>query len=107
MAKTLHLVLKSKWYDLIDCGAKTSEYRECKPYWNKRFLGSWYQKKRDYANDNNKYMGNPDLFDTVVFHKGYTAQTMQFEIFVIQTTTEPNDLGLDKCWEIKLSKRLR
>lgn len=39
MSRTLHLVLKSKWYDKIASGEKTSEYRECKPYWNKRFVG--------------------------------------------------------------------
>lgn len=104
--KTLHLVLKSKWYDLIDCGAKTSEYRECKPYWNRRFLGKWYRPERDYAGDNNTYVGNPDLFYDVIFHRGYTAQTMQFHIFSIQTTTKPNDLGLNKCWEIELGERL-
>lgn len=37
--KTLHLVLKHKWYDKIASGKKTSEYRECKPYWNKRLIG--------------------------------------------------------------------
>lgn len=28
--KTLHLVLKSKWYDMIDRGKKKEEYREIK-----------------------------------------------------------------------------
>lgn len=107
MSKTLHLVLTGKWYDKIASGEKTSEYRECKPYWNKRFLGDWYKPKhRDYAHDNNSYVANPDLFDRVVFHKGYTATTMEFEIEFIGTTTAPNDLGLDKCWEIKLGQRI-
>lgn len=104
--KTLHLVLKSKWFDKIASGEKTSEYRACTPYWNRRLLGKWYQPKRDYAGDNNMYIGNPDLFDTVVFHRGYTAEIMQFDIISIHTTTEPNDLGLDKCWEIQLGERL-
>ena len=104
--KTLHLVLKHKWYDLIDCGAKTSEYRACTPYWNQRMLGKWYNARRDYAGDNNLYVGNPDLFDVVVFHRGYTAQTMQFHIISIHTTTEPNDLHENKCWEIQLGERL-
>lgn len=35
--KTLDLVLKRKWYDMIASGEKTEEYREIKPYWVKRF----------------------------------------------------------------------
>ncbi|MBQ9539868.1 MAG: hypothetical protein IJU89_00360 [Alphaproteobacteria bacterium] len=101
--KTLHLVLKSKWYDLIDCGAKTSEYRACTPYWNKRFI-----EHIEYT-DGPVYI--PPLvftvkYDSVVFHRGYTNKTMEFKINSILITTEPNDLGLDKCWEIKLGQRL-
>ncbi len=34
--KVLDLILKSKWYDMIDSGEKTEEYRQFKPYWIKR-----------------------------------------------------------------------
>jgi len=34
--KILHLTLKKKWFDMILSGEKTEEYREIKPYWNKR-----------------------------------------------------------------------
>lgn len=34
--KTLDLVLKRKWYDMIASGEKTEEYREIKPYWIRR-----------------------------------------------------------------------
>lgn len=37
--KILHLTLKKKWFDLIQSGEKTEEYREIKPYWEKRFEG--------------------------------------------------------------------
>ena len=37
-ANTLHLVLNSKWYEMIESGEKTEEYRETKQYWVKRFL---------------------------------------------------------------------
>jgi hypothetical protein len=30
--KTLNLVLKKKWYDMIESGEKTEEYRELKSY---------------------------------------------------------------------------
>ena len=32
----LDLVLKSEWFDKIKSGEKTVEYRELKPYWQKR-----------------------------------------------------------------------
>ena len=34
--KILHLTLKKKWFDMIASGDKREEYREMKPYWNKR-----------------------------------------------------------------------
>lgn len=36
--KILYLSLKKEWYNLIDDGVKTEEYREIKPYWVKRLL---------------------------------------------------------------------
>ncbi len=36
--KTLTLSLKKQWFDLIKAGVKTEEYREIKPYWEKRLL---------------------------------------------------------------------
>ena len=37
--KILYLTLNKKWFDLIKSGEKTEEYREIKPYWEKRFEG--------------------------------------------------------------------
>lgn len=84
MNKILHLVLKNSWYDKIASGEKTSEYRECKPYWNKKFIDCKYTH--------------------IIFHRGYTSHTMLCEIISIGITSQKNDLGLDKCWEIKLLK---
>lgn len=39
MKKILHLTIKKKWFDLIASGKKTVEYREYKPYWEKRLVG--------------------------------------------------------------------
>lgn len=33
----LHLNLKRKWFDMIKSGEKKEEYREIKPYWDKKF----------------------------------------------------------------------
>lgn len=92
---TLHLVLKDVWYDKIASGEKTSEYRECKPYWNKKFTGDKYRS------------GLCLKYDTVVFHKGYTATTMEFEIRSIDILYGYNDLNLPYCWEIKLGQRIK
>ncbi len=40
--KILHLTLKKQWFDMIASGVKKEEYREIKPYWNKRFLNKKY-----------------------------------------------------------------
>lgn len=78
-ADTLHLVLKGKWYDLIASGEKTEEYREPKPYWIKRILDDSSSKLLGAAS-------SPLLFslrskyERVCFHRGYTSQTMIFEI---------------------------
>lgn len=79
---TLHLVLKHCWFDKIVSGKKTSEYRECSDYWNNRLINKHY--------------------DTVIFHKGYTNTTATYKIISIDITTQPNDLGIDKCWEIRI-----
>lgn len=103
--KTLHLVLKSKWFDKIASGKKTSEYRECKPYWNKRLSDFWNlpdiikPRSFDRLFDSHKY-------DRVIFHRGYTTETMEFEILSIGITRESNDLNLPQCWEIKLGQRM-
>lgn len=57
--KTLHLILKHKWYDMIASGEKTEEYRNLGDYWNNR-IWKGYQ--------------------FVCFHRGYTKNTMSFII---------------------------
>lgn len=56
--KICHLILKHKYYDLIDSGKKTIEYRDNTPYWRKRILDA----------------------DAVTLHRGYTNTTMTFMI---------------------------
>lgn len=92
--KKLHLVLAGRWYDKIAQGDKTSEYRECKPYWNDR-LG---HVARDI---------DSDVRYSVVFHRGYTARTMEFVIDSVAVTTAKNDLNLQRVWEIKLGMRVK
>lgn len=56
----LRLPLCKKWFDMIRDGIKTEEYREIKPYYNKRFYSSDYQFQRHY--------------DYVEFTLGYPAK---------------------------------
>ena len=71
-SKTLHLVLKRKWWDMIASGEKREEYRTQSDYWIKRLVDGEY-----YGSDGlNKY--NP--FENVCFHLGYTNTTMTFRI---------------------------
>lgn len=44
--KTLKLTLKKEWFDLINSGEKTEEYREIKEYWVKRLV--WIFREMDY-----------------------------------------------------------
>lgn len=36
----LKLVLKKKWYDMIESGVKLEEYRDIKPHWTTRLVES-------------------------------------------------------------------
>jgi hypothetical protein len=38
----LHLTLHRKWFDMIASGEKREEYRQIKPYWEKRLAGRHY-----------------------------------------------------------------
>lgn len=88
--KILNLVLTFKWFDKIKSGEKVKEYREAKPYWNKR-LG--YKK-----------------YDLVKFQRGYAKnpETMIFKINGIYLEQGlPNDLNIsDGVWAIELGERI-
>lgn len=68
MKKTLELILKNRWYDMIASGEKREEYREWKPYWLQRLGkcidGIWILKA-------------PDI---IRFRRGYTNLTMEFRV---------------------------
>ena len=57
---TLHLILKTCWYNMITQGIKREEYRENKPYWKKRLFFHKYTH--------------------VGFHRAYTNETMTYKI---------------------------
>ena len=57
---TLHLILKTCWYNMITQVIKREEYRENKPYWKKRLFSHKYTH--------------------VCFHRAYTNETMTYKI---------------------------
>ena len=52
--RILHLTLKKQWFDMIASGEKREEYREMKPYWDKRLMCA------------------KDKYDAIQFRNGYT-----------------------------------
>ena len=89
--KTLHLVLKRKWWDKIASGEKKEEYRDVCHYWAIRLLDRqyrWYSQNIDYPNDFIDWLcfglAHNDIafrsYENVCFHLGYTNNTMTFKI---------------------------
>lgn len=63
----LPLVLKGKWYDMIDSGEKREEYRDIKPFWKKRI-----------AKIIKNIKATPDKILVIAFSRGYKKQDMFF-----------------------------
>lgn len=114
--KTLHLPLIAKWYKMIESGEKTEEYREIKPYWEKRLvdykaikndiqviafklyvLNKWTDPTVEYSKG----------FTHVRFSYGYTKRTMTFEIESIRIGKGKPEWGAPEqnVFIIKLGKR--
>ena len=97
--KILYLTLKAKYYDMIESGFKTEEYRDIKPFWIKRLV-----ECVDYE------LGFGKLNATVRF-KDFTHVTFarggHFHPSIPQITLELNGieigLGLPK-WGAELDK---
>lgn len=66
--KTLHVTLAHKWFDAIEAGKKIAEYRQRTPYWEKKLQ-----------------IFRPG--DAIIFHRGYTAQTITGTIKNIRIIT--------------------
>lgn len=88
MTNELFLPLKAKWFDKIKSGEKTTEYREVKPYWQKRFM-----KK----------------YDAVRFARGYSGEQMTFKIDDVDIINgKQTDLAIDApVYAIKLGRRTK
>lgn len=128
--KTLDLVLREKWYRMIESGEKTEEYREIKPYWIKRLIEErtpahhdYYEKitsiRAEFFSDRaimlqyyleEGYVRNKG-YDTVAFHLGYSKDrpSMTFtikEIICDEGKEEWGALTGETYFVIRLGKRL-
>ena len=74
---TLHLVLKSKWYDMTESRVKMEEYRRICDYWKNRI---WDRK---------------DEISEVVLHNGYTSTTVTREVKEIVLATGNPEWGAE------------
>lgn len=123
--KTLDLVLKRKWFDMITSGEKTEEYREIKPYWVQRFC---YKTSPSYpvpwvsmvvTSQNPEYLKQAlkmrtmafKRFTRVTFHLGYAKNrpSMTFaikEIVIDEGKEEWGALPGETYFVIKLGERL-
>lgn len=93
MNNILHLPLKAEWYNLIESGIKTEEYREIKPYWIKRLCITDSVFKH---------------YDKVKFSYGYTKKTMTFLIEKISKGKGKKEWGAmdDEVFIITLGNRV-
>ena len=87
--KILDLPLKKEWYEMIESGTKTEEYREVKPYWEKRLLDyaaikanitEIFLRKRLLGIQTDVCKHFPRGYTHVRFRYGYTKRTITREI---------------------------
>lgn len=85
--KTLHLILKKKWFDMIKSGEKKEEYRDISKHWTSRLANSNFFPMIIYKD-----------FDTVTFTNGYAKDAPRFVIKFKGITQDFGNLnwGADK-----------
>lgn len=129
--KTLHLVLKRKWWNMIASGEKTEEYRDFTPFYIKRLcdnpcfnkqgkiierkiIDKWTLdacEKRGIDLKTAWVGGNiiPRDYSSVTFHLGYTNNTMTYSIKAICVGKGRVEWGAESGKEyfiIKLGERI-
>lgn len=114
--KTLYLPLKKEWYEMIESGRKTEEYREIKPYWRNRifactrFCLTDIDGNQVFSDDcTDCYFREFKKYDAVRFSYGYTKRTMTFKCKGITVGFGKPAWGApenEEVFIIKLGKRL-
>lgn len=101
--KTLHLILKQKWYDMFLSGAKNEEYRNLTNYWISRFCKNGHEANRFPPKHVCTYGFNCNLcthsdkvptdITHVCFHRAYTSQILTKEVDHIEVGVGQPQLG--------------
>lgn len=113
--KTLHLILKAQWYNMIESGEKKEEYREITQYWMHRLMLCYCHGFRPCKSEScsspmpNFCAAIVKRFNTVTFHYGYTSRTMTFKIENIHIGTGNPGWGAEEgkqYFVIKLGERV-
>ena len=125
--KILDLPLKKEWYNMIESGVKTEEYRELKPYWCNRLLYPitlgikeyWdgvlprafeFNKRFPFVTMHKILIGDYGTrgYTHVRFRYGYTKQTMLFELENISIGHGRKDWGApdEEVFILKLGNRI-
>lgn len=109
--KILNLTLKAKWYKMIEDGIKTEEYREIKPYWEKRLLNYQAIKANAKSIAFKKFLFGFDAcaeyprgYTHVLFRYGYTKRTMLREIESIRFGYGNTEWGAPKNEQVFIIK---
>lgn len=113
--KTLNLILKKKWYDLIEQGIKTEEYREIKPYYKRRIVGACKGCKENICYDcpvniNFFRFRLRFIFDKVRLRCGYSKKYILFYVNNITIDKGKPEWGAEPdrlYFVIKLGKRIK
>ena len=105
MKNTLRLPLKKQWYEMIESGIKTEEYREIKPHWTRRFFG---MNQPLFSFRYGYQQANVKGYTHVKFSYGYTNRTMTSEIKEITIGKGKTEWGAPKedVFIIKLGERI-
>ena len=114
--ETLDLVLKVKWYEMIESGFKREEYRKIGAFWAKRLCISpktikcRERAEKCVAGDFSvAHCWTLRDFRFVRFHRAYTSTTMTFKIDGIEINEGNPEWGAvpgEKYFVIKLGQRL-
>ena len=129
--KTLHLVLKRKWWDMIESGEKKEEYRDFTPFYIKRLcdnpcfnkqgeiierkiIDKWTLDACEKRGINLKTAWAdsniiPKDYSSVTFHFGYTNKTMVYSVKDISVGEGRTEWGAENGKEyfiIKLGERI-
>ena len=103
--KWLHLTVNAHWFKQIADGVKTSDYRECKPYWISRIAG----KEFTHVFIQNGYgRGSPFIiaeidYIGIIDIKDVPREELLFLIRTLKANTI-SEIKPSKYYKIKLGK---